>query len=191
MIRTIFSALGIILAGAVFFLYTKPTYDAIQSSNAQIVQYNAALDKAAELQKLKDGLLQRYKTLNPGDLDRLQKMLPDHVDNIALIMDIDNIASHYGMSLQNVDISAPASEIATTPGQISAPSASTEKYESLTMKFGTFGTYNSFLQFLSDLQSSLRVVDLVSLDVTQPTGAALSGNPVYQYEITIRTYWLK
>lgn len=191
MMRTILSAVAMLLAVAVFFLYTKPTYDGIQISNAQIVQYNAALDKAAELQKLKDGLLQRYKTLNPSDLDRLQKMLPDHVDNIALIMDIDNIASHYGMSLQNVDISAPASEIATTPGQISAPSASTEKYESLTMKFGTFGTYNSFLQFLSDLQSSLRIVDIVSLNISQPSGSAISGDPVYQYGITIRTYWLK
>lgn len=190
MIRSIFSVIGIILAGAIFFVYTKPTYDSLQVTNAQITQYNAALDKAAELEKLKSDLLQRYKTLNPTDVERLQKMVPDHVDNIALIMDIDNIASHYGMSLQNVDISAPASQIATSPGQIAAPSASTEKFESLTMRFGTVGSYNNFLQFMTDLQTSLRLVDLVSVSITQPP-QQVPGTPVYQYAITIRTYWLK
>jgi Tfp pilus assembly protein PilO len=105
MIRLFLALLMLIVAGSLFFMYTKPGYDALHVTETKIAQYNAALDKAAELQQLKQTLLSRYNALDPNDLSRLQKMLPDHVDNIGLILELDNLASRYGMALANVDIS--------------------------------------------------------------------------------------
>ena len=85
MMRLTFAILGVILSGLTFFFYTKPTYEAVQNTSAQVDQYNAALDKAAELQQLKQSLLSRYNAFSSNDLDRLQKFLPDHVDNVRLI----------------------------------------------------------------------------------------------------------
>lgn len=202
--RLVFAILGVVLAGGMFFYYTKPTYDAVQATQAQIAQYDAALDKAAELQQLKQSLLSRYNAFNPNDLDRLQKFLPDHVDNVRLILDLDSLAGRYGLGLQNVDVSgSSAATGAKNQTAIGAISASGQKYDSLTLKFTTHGTYSAFMQFMTDLESSLRVVDLVALSISSntPGSAAVSGplgsrpsgptEPLYTYDITLRTYWLK
>jgi len=189
--RLIFAVIGLVCAGAIFFLYTKPTYDSIQVVQGQIAEYNTALDKATELQQLKQTLLSRYNAIDPNELDRLQKMLPDQVDNIGLILELDSLATKYGMALANVDVSSPANDGSATP--VGSIGASSQTYDSLTLKFSTNGTYEQFLKFLSDLQSSLRVVDLVSLSLAAETGpqAGSSSDPVYTYDITLRTYWLK
>ena len=190
MIRYVFAIIGLFIAGAIFFWYTKPTYDSVQGVKEEAAQYDAALAKAAELQQLKQTLLQRYNSFNPNDLDRVQKLLPDHVDNVALILDLDNLAARYQMPIENVDVSTPASS-ATNVGGITTIGASGQKYDSVTIRFSTRGTYANFLQLLKDLETSLRVVDLVRLNLTQGQGQTVNNEPVYFYEVTLRTYWLK
>lgn len=194
--RLILAIIGILLAGAMFFFYTKPAYDTVQASSAQIAQYEEARNKANELQKLKQGLLSKYNAFDPVLLDRLHKLLPDHVDNVRLILDLDNLAGQHGLSLQNVDVSS--SEVQTTKKQtaIGAIGASNQKYDSLTLTFSTRATYTNFVQFLGDLESSLRIVDLVSLSISpESSGGTAAGaravEPLYTYKITLRTYWLK
>ena len=200
MIKFIASALGLVLAGSLFFFYTMPAYDNVQTLQAQIDQYNSALDKAQQLQQLKQTLLARYNAFNPNDIARLQTMLPDGVNNVGLILDLDNLAAHYGLPLQNVDVSGGDTASTGTQTATGAIGANTQTYQSLTLKFGTSGPYSSFVQFLSDLQSSLRILDIVSLSVAPGTGssAVIGGQqtssspaPSYTYEITLKTYWLK
>ncbi len=192
MMRTIISALCLLGAGAIFFMYTQPTYDSVQTENAQIAQYDEALSKASELQQLKQSLLSRYNTFDPAQIERLQKLLPDHVDNVRLILDIDSLAGKHGMALQNVVVSQNAS----SQGSQSAAAiigASQQAYDSLTIKFTTQGSYETFRQFLAAFESSLRIVDLVSLNIARGSNNA-QGNaavPLYTYNITLRTYWLK
>ncbi len=197
MIRSILSILGLVIAGGVFLVYTQPTYGNVQGFQQQIDQYNQALDKAAELQQLKQSLLTRYNAFNPSDLDRLQKLLPDHVDNVRLILDLDNLAASFGMALQNVVISGPASE-GVNKTVIGSIGSSKQRYDSLTLRFSTRSTYANFVKFMEDLESSLRIVDIVALSVspepkapTAPGTPAVSQEPLYRYDITIRTYWLK
>ncbi len=187
MIRYAFALCALFIAGAIFFWYTKPTYDSVQSVKDEASQYDAALAKAAELQQLKATLLQRYNSFNPADLDRVQKLLPDHVDNVALILDLDNLAARYQMPIENVDVSTPAST-ASTNG-VATIGASGQKYDSVTIRFSTRGSYTDFLSLMRDLEQSLRVVDLVSLTI-QPS-AAIGTEAQYGYELTLRTYWLK
>ena len=190
MIRTVISLVCLLAAGAIFFMYTQPTYDTVQAENAQIAQYDEALTKASELQQLKQSLLSRYNTFDPLAIDRLQKLLPDHVDNVRLILDIDSLAGKHGMALQNVVVSQNASAQGSQSAA-SAIGASKQRYDSLTIKFTTQGSYDTFRKFLTDLESSLRVVDLVSLSITRGGAQAGSAGLVYSYDITLRTYWLK
>lgn len=202
MVRLIIAVVCFIVAGAAFALYTRPAYDQVQALQAQIASYNAALDKAAELQQLKQSLLSRFNAFNPSDLDRLQRLLPDHVDNVRLILDLDNLASRYGLSLQNVDVSSSEAENAKKQTAIGAIGTANQKYDSLTLTFTTRGTYENFIPFITDLESSLRIVDLASLSMAAENrgdssgrgGAGTqgaSGDPAYTYRITLRTYWLK
>lgn len=189
MMRTLISLISLVAAGGIFFMYTQPTYDSVQAANAKIAQYDEALSKASELQQLKQTLLTRYNTFDPAQIDRLQKLLPDHVDNVRLILDIDSLAGKHGMALQNVVVSSAGSSNAQ--GSTGAIGASKQPYDSLTIKFTTQGTYETFGQFLSDLESSLRIVDLVSLSLARSSATGQGTGPLYTYDITLRTYWLK
>jgi len=191
-------------------MYTKPTYDTIQATQAQIVQYNAALDKATKLQELKQGLLSHYNAFNPADLQRLQTLLPDQVNNIGLILDLDTLASQSGMSIENVNISVTdqASKIAggTLTSAESKIGSPIKPYDSLDVTFTVHGTYTQFIQYLTNLEASLRIVDLVGLTINsggtsntsqaqQTQQAATTANSAdssfYTYNITLRTYWFK
>ncbi len=208
--KLIIAIVGFVLAGSIFFLYTKPTYDTSEEMRASIAQNDAALDKAAELQKLRQTLLSRFNTFDPVDLDRLQKLLPDHVDNVRLILDLDKLAERGGLSLQNVDVSSAQKQTAKGQTALGAIGASNQKYDSLTLTFSTVATYRDFVAFIGDLESSLRIVDLVSLSISpssggvavasNPTNAfptatnsfvARASEPLYTYNMTLRTYWLK
>jgi Tfp pilus assembly protein PilO len=192
MLRTTVSLTGILLAGAIFFFYTQPEYDKTKDINAQIAEYNQALQKAAELQQLKQQLLDKYNKFDPNDIDRLQKLLPDHVDNIRLILDIDNMAQTHQMQLSNVQVNGNDSNT-TQQTVIGTLGTEAQKYDSLQLGFTTSGTYEDFKSLLSDLEKSLRIVDLVSLSIA-PAGTVQGPaglQPTYTYMVNIKTYWLK
>ncbi len=179
------------LAGAIFFWYTKPTYDGVQSIRMESAQYDAALAKANELLQLKQTLLSRYNSFSAGDRDRIGKLLPDHVDNVALILDLDNLAAKYRMPIENVDVSTPASSASGQSG-IATIGSNGQKYDSVTIRFTTRGTYTDFMTFMKDLEAALRVVDLVTLSLTPDISSnGPNGEPGYSYEMTLRTYWLR
>jgi len=190
MTRTILSLLFLGGSIALFFFYTKPAYDSVRTTQVQIAEYDQALNKAAELQKLKQSLLSRYNAFNPTDVDRLHKLLPDHVDNVRLVLDLDTLASQHGFALQNVVINAPGTTAADKTAPTIGPNRQT--YDSLTLRFATSGSYPKFVEFMTAIQDSLRLVDVVALTMdSDPAGGGSSGDPNYRFDITLRTYWLK
>lgn len=207
--KNVLALIGFILAGVIYFAYTQPAYSTVKALKAEIGEYNQALQKASELKKLKEALLSRYNAFDPIAKDRLQKMLPDHVDNVRLILDMDSLAAKFNMPIQNVAIQTdssneksesqmsvkPAAGMGAVAGAasnktaVSTISASKQKYESLTLSFSTRTTYDTFIAFIEALQSSLRMVDIISLSVS-PEGSS-KGERLYNYDITIKTYWLR
>lgn len=188
--RTLIALTFLAGAGALFFLYTKPAYDGVRLIQTQITEYDQALTKAAELQRLKQSLLSRYNTFNPDDVDRLNKLLPDHVDNVRLILDLDTLSSQNGFALQNVVIDAPTNAPQGSDQQI-VIGPNREIYDSLTLRFATSGTYPKFVELMKAIETSLRLVDVVSLTMDGDGSAVGSSEPLYRYDITLRTYWLK
>jgi Tfp pilus assembly protein PilO len=188
MTRSIISLLCVAGAIALFFFYTKPAYDGLQAEREKIVQYDLGLDKAAELQGRKQALLSRYNAFNPNDVERLHKLLPDHVDNVRLVLDLDTLASSRGLALQNVVINAATG--LDTEDAVAAIGPTDVTHGSLTLTFATTGTYERFVDFLADLERSLRIVDVISLKMSNASQGS-GGEPIYRFDITLRTYWLK
>jgi Tfp pilus assembly protein PilO len=197
MIKILTTILALAISGAVFFVYTQPAYSSVKELQSGVDEYNAALDKAREFQDLKRSLLARYNTFGQDQLTRLSHLLPDHVDNVRLVLDLDRMATRYGMAVQNVAISRPQvsdNEITV----IGAIGGQKQKYDSLTLQFSTRGTYDNFVRFIENLESSLRIVELESFSVEPEQQQLKEGEPqtnsddiLYRYNITLRTYWLK
>jgi hypothetical protein len=109
---------------------------------------------------------------------------------VALILDLDNLAARFGMPIQNVDVSTPASAASNQSG-IASRGSNGQKFDSVTIRFTTHGTYNNFMSFLKGLEQSLRIVDLTTLRLSPDASVSSTGDPLYTFEISLRTYWLR
>jgi Tfp pilus assembly protein PilO len=179
MIRFLIPIFLLASSAGLFFLYIDPTYQTILELRAQEAQFNEALNRSRELQQARDTLLSRYNTFSQSDVDRLTKLLPDNVDNVRLILDIDGIASKYNMRTRNVTVTDSSSDDSNAIGTNQGPVGS------VVLNFSVTATYDNFTRFIKDLESSLRIVDLVGLSFTSEQGDA------YDFDVSLRTYWLK
>jgi len=186
--------IGVAIAG--FFMLTNPLYQSISLEKEQVASYNEALDNSKALESERDKLTQKYNSFNPEDLSRLQKLLPDNVDNIRLILEIEKIASPYGMVLKDVkyDAMSDSAAVSQTGGVIQGGESSSHKnYGIWNLEFSTQGTYNNFINFIKDLENNLRIVDISSIQFSSNANIGLNPSlpEAYRYSFKIRTYWLK
>lgn len=181
MIRFILPIVLTVAAIGLFVVYTNPAYQTIKSLRTQAAQYDDALDKAQELRSIRDTLLSKRNTFSQTDLDRLQRALPDNVDNIRLIIDINNIAARHGLSLSSINVNGVSDS--STARSALAVGASGDAVGSVTVNFAVAASYDDFLSFLHDLEHSLRIVDVENISFN--VGATTDS-----YALAIRTYWL-
>ncbi len=199
MFRYILPIILIAISVTGFFIVTDPLYNKISLAKDQIASFNEALDNSKALEAERDKLTQKYNSFDPGNITKLQKLLPDNVDNIRLILEIENIASPYGMVLKDVkydatDNNAPAAS--QTIGNVKAKnSLSNKNYGIWDLEFSTQGTYSNLVSFIKDLENNLRIVDVSSIDFSSGANPNIGLNPslpeAYKYNFRIRTYWLK
>lgn len=176
----LFPILFFIAAIGLFFGYTNSTYEVIKKLQVEAGEFDEALAKSRELGRVRDELLTRFNTFPSRQLEQLEKFLPDNVDNVRLILDIDNIASKYGLRIQNVVVSS-----ALTSQASSVVIVQEGLFDSVELGFTVITGYENFLQFIEDLETSLRLVDVVSLSFR------VIDNTLYSHSFRIRTYWLK
>lgn len=180
-----FAALA--LAAAVIFGYIVPTYkNSIVSSQAQIQSYTNALAAAKNFSTKEADLEKQRAAIAPDDLTRLNAFLPDGVNNVQLILDLDGLAARSGMALSNFDIDVNSVSNSTNPSDPTALTLeSASPVDSVQLTVETTGTYAQFRTFLAGLEESLRPLDIVDLKVAPGNGGA------YKYDLTIRIYWLQ
>lgn len=92
MTKLIIAIIMFVIAGGIVFAYVSPTYTAAMKVKEDAATYQQALEKATEVQNLKRGLLAKLNDFSGANIERLQKLLPEHVDNVRLVLDLDGMA---------------------------------------------------------------------------------------------------
>lgn len=183
-------------AVAVFLGYLHPTYGAmtgeaelkkrsIQELREEQAHYTDALLKTREIEQARVGLLEKYNRIPLENRERIEKLLPDHIDSVRLIIDINTLASKYGMTLQNITL-LDAQAGASRQPKVSTIGPREERFKAVGLRFGVSGSYDDFRAFLKDLEQSLRLVDVGVLAF----GARDLADPDYSYDVTLSTYRL-
>lgn len=178
MIKQITPLILVLVSLAIFSMFIAPRYRAAQEQKGVITTLNEALNNSKKVQAVRDSLLSSYNSIADADLSRLRKVLPDHVDNVRLVLEVDRIASRNNMILQNVSTrSNVRSKSALGPDD--------SPFGRIRISFSIVGRYESLVNFLSELEQSLRVVDVMALSFVRGEG------DFYKYDIELDTYWLK
>jgi hypothetical protein len=166
----------------IFFGYVDPHYKGIVEDKKIESQYDEALNRSRELQDIRQTLLDEYNEFDPEAIARLEKLLPDNIDNVRLIMEIDGVAKAHSLSVKNLSVSADAETASDDTVQIGPDG---KEYSSMNLEFSIAASYSSFLNFMNDLEQSLRLVDVTAIDFKT------ADADFDEYRVTIKTYWLK
>lgn len=174
----IISSILILASIGLFFGYVDPTYAVINEKTVEKADYDRALNNSKELQAARDKLLEKFNNMDKADLSDIIKLLPDNIDNVRLIIDIDEMAKNYGMRIRNFKTDTGTKS--DTIGANNTP------YGTLTLSFSTTAPYQTFLSFIRDLEDSLRIIDVTSVEF-----ASSDTGDLYDYKVSVKTYWLK
>lgn len=176
----------IVLALGIYFTFTRTKLDDLKAVKEVNLQYQQALNNSERLVKVRDSVLKTYNDISPDDRERLDKMLPDNVDNVRLIIDVNGVAARHDLAIKSVKTSAtnaPASGTASAPTR-SAPNVP-NSYDTVTLSFNVSTNYQTFIAFLKDLEASLRIMDISKITL------AATDTGIYEYGVEVKTYWLK
>lgn len=187
MISRLIPILLVIAAGGLFFGYIQPTYSgSIATLSAENKSLDTALQAARDFKEKEVALTRERSTIPADQLERLNAALPDSVDNVQLIVDLNSLAARSGVELSQFSVSgedsAAGDAAAATPDSVFTSGESTD---SLEVSVSATGSYEAFRVFLNGLEKSLRPLDVVELSVQD------SATGVYTYTMTFRIYWLR
>lgn len=199
----LFPIIFIVATLGLFFGYIQPTLNGpIAERNAEIRDLDTALMAAQQFKQKELELARARSDIAPEQLARLEAFLPDSVDNVQLIVDLNSLAARSGVTLSDFDIQGGTATTGTDaagqgsqpadPAMTAAESASSvlganlaEPVDTLELSVSATGSYAAFRTFLAGIEQSLRPLDIVELSVEDSTTG------VYTYDITFRLYWLR
>lgn len=192
--RNVTAIILIVLGIGIYFTFTQGQIDLAQSAMTDNKQYTDAIENAKKVVTVREQVEKDMNKISSVDRDRLEKMIPSSVNNIHLIVDMDDLANvghHFALTNVRAEIvgDTTASTGAPTPvpmqKSIGTPLLTSSSLSTVKITFSAKTTYTQFMDFLKDLETDLRIMDVSKLSVKA------SDTGVYEFQVELRTYWLK
>lgn len=182
--KNFFSLVSIILAALIYPFFVTPLWDEVSvrlNDKKQIESAQASVDNFIER---RNELVKIVETIPQEDINRLARVLPESINPLTTIVDIENLARVNGFILKgSVGVEGKKESAAPVVAEAGAV-APKQPYETTVFTLNVVGPYTALKPFLEDLAQSLTLFDISSLSFsTSETG-------VYDFTIHIRTYSL-
>ena len=172
MVKVLVPIISIIVAFALYFFFIQDTLERVAELKIESAQFDEALESAQELENTIERLTRESESIQTSDLDKLEILLPDHIDSVRFIYDLNTIAEIHNKTL----------------GEVSVEELKGDRFTSTIVTFSINGTYSELLAFLSDLELSLRIIDVQSISFKVTNDSDKDG---IDYTIVIATHVLK
>jgi Tfp pilus assembly protein PilO len=173
---------SLLVAVVIFFGYVRPTWsDTISAAKDAIASDEQSLVAAKEYSTQQNILTDARNAINPADLARLAVFLPDSVDNVGLILDLNALAVRSGLSISNIDVTTNTVETAVASDALPAAQNQTGSIE---LSLSAVGTYSALQSFLVGVEKSQRLLDVRDIIVKG------SETGVYSYQMKLRLFWI-
>lgn len=202
-----FTSIILILAGIVLFIFfTKPKFSTLKAKQLEVKSLNTATENAKSLETKKSTLLDIKNSITLEDRIKMDKMLPNNVENVKLIIDFDKMLQNMveergtlGLYKSSEITSAGSKKISIENPKITAGVVSDTSYDStrlgaINFSFSVTLTYSDFIEFLQRIEHSTRILDVEAISFSTPQvqpGSNGSEEPIYTFNVTLKTYWLK
>lgn len=177
--------IALVIAIGIFFGYVNPTWvGSIATAKAAIASDDQALAAANAYSVQQNQLVQERAAIDPANLTRLSTFLPGSVDDVGFILDLNALAARSGISLSNINVVTNGTSAGSGNSSATGLSTATNPVGSIDLSLSAVGTYAALQAFLSGVEESERLIDVRNITISG------SDTGVYNYEITMRIYWL-
>jgi len=183
MSKTIASLLFLAAAFSLFWFWTKPFLEEVDTLVLKKEAIDKALADSRQLQGLRDSLLEQYNAVSGEDLSKISKILPRDSEISKLTVELENIARSNGVVLKTVKPERVEQAAQSTRGIVDQEK--TMKPQRIDWDIVVSSAYGGFLGFLGEMQKSLRLIDVDNI-----TFSAKESN-FYEFTIKAKTYWIK
>ncbi len=185
MFRTITPIFSIILAIAIYFLFTSEIFVGIKATQVEAEGLEVAV---LEVKKFNDELerLLAIKRSMSSERDRIEAFVSTETDEVRMLVDLEAMAKRHNMLLGNISVTKATAETAA-PTDVTAMSSGIglSDFMSTDISFGLIGTYEDFRAILAELERSLVLMEIIDISHTANEG------DLQQFDLTVRAYALK
>jgi hypothetical protein len=187
MSKIIAPLLFLIASIGLYFSYISPSLVTLGQATDLKDRLESAVAKYNELFDRRESLRDSYAAIPVADEQNLHRILPDEIDPVRIIIDIDRLARSPGINLQVSSFELPRAQVTQ-----SARGGEEEKNQLMTWVMATTveGSYASFKTFLATLERSLTIFDVTQIEIEKIEAAATTDRG-QRYKVTMHIYSLK
>lgn len=188
----LFSLILLIAAFIVYFDMVVPAYSDMQTLKGKQSSENDILAQVLQTEQQVQKLIVAYKNENQAQ-SAVALSLPSGQDVSGALTQIYGIAQVNNIYLQNITVSG--SSLLSNPNAKSASAANVpvaplvKPLGSISFAASASGSYEDFKNFLSQIETNIRIFDVKNISIQPATQSATSSRNLFNYTLTIVAYY--
>ena len=171
----------VILTLSIGYAFIYPSAGDLSKLMEEKQKYSDYVEMTGNIENKKDELLTRFNNISEEDKKNIETILPDSLDFVRLISQIDAVAANYGISIDKIS----SREVDPSVGSSIEEAGPQRPYRSSVIGFSFTSSYDNFNGFMAELEKSLRILDVKSVKLS------IQESGVYSYNVEFETYWLQ
>jgi Tfp pilus assembly protein PilO len=195
LISVLIALLFIAAAFIFFFDFVQPAYSDMKMLRSKQLGEENYIANQAILVKQVQTILTTYQNEAQGTAN-VDLAMPSGEDIAGALAQIQGIAVNNGITIGSIAVTPPTIQVrANAAGAVASSSTLMKPLGSFTFKLAASGSYENFKNFLSEIETNIRIFDVetVSLQPAAVTASAAlraaSSNDMFNYMITVATYY--
>ncbi len=158
--------IGALLVGIGIFAtwaFTIPGYQAASTVSAVISEKEVELSKKQEILERISGLKREYED-RAQEIEKLSQVVPTKKSIQEIVAMVESAGSVNGLNIVSVAATGGVSTNTNVP------------YDRVNFEVEFSGSYPSFYGFLDTIEKNLRLLDVVSFDISPPSGEGVAAS---------------
>ena len=181
-LRTLTPFLSLVIAIILFIFVIQPQYIEIVSLNSEVNEYVSATEKYQQFTAKLEEKLATKGSRSALENERLDTLVLEEIDATQLLVDLEVLAKQRNLLFGNVEISAGDIDVKKISNDADASGG---ELTTVDLSFEIVGTYEQFKNFLSDVERSLTLFEVVKMELVSAEESLFQ-----QFAITVRVYAL-
>lgn len=166
----------LVLAAGGVYVVAMPMWDDVKAATIEVQTLDALIERRETLNAIGADVIKRYQAVSQADLRRIDMLVPDSIDNVKLILELQRMAEQFNLNVERIDVAGEGSR-----------DLAGRRLNTVSFQANLSGSYSDFIIFLEQLEKNQRIIDLRSLSFQSNN----TEDAEYIYNLTLDTYWME